>query len=237
MCIKCCDDDIDWRKRAIFSSKRCVYVSLTDWSHRRRHEFALVIFKNDCLLIIIWYNICVQPSLSSNTGVARHDMALFVLWLITLQLWIRSSSRYCTDGHGNNTTTTKKIPVQGKAQVAGPAASCGLIVYIITCRRACTRWQLTGADSLTRPTLFHYLKYHILSNPIPPQNGDQNLISWFLMHVKELTQAPRGLSAEDKRVKLLEIFHESVNLQSQIVVYAYSISEEPSRKTFSNWKN
>lgn len=51
--------------------------------------------------------------------------------------------------------------------------------------------------------------HHTLNSP-SRSNGNTNYKRKYTKHLSDC-QAPRGLSAEEKRVKLLEIFHESVS--------------------------
>lgn len=45
----------------------------------------------------------------------------------------------------------------------------------------------------------------------------------------DITQAPRGLSAEEKRVKLLEIFHESVCSTARLRFGDFALTSNPER--------
>lgn len=87
--------------------------------------------------------------------------------------------------------------------------------------------HVTGWPTFTRPPLEawshpHSISYLIESNS-PFKMVFKDLIPWSLTHVEELSQAPRGLSAEEKRVKLLEIFCESVSFQSQVYICVFNL--------------
>jgi len=47
-----------------------------------------------------------------------------------------------------------------------------------------------------------------------------------------LLEAPRGLSAEEKRVKLLEIFHESVSGDKLETAGGLELTSQPSKRDF-----
>jgi len=47
-----------------------------------------------------------------------------------------------------------------------------------------------------------------------------------------LLEAPRGLSAEEKRVKILEIFHESVSRDQFETAGGLELTNQPSKRDF-----